>query len=204
MEGTLGDSLKRCNTSRGQQEQLLLPQAAHQHLWPNSHRIAKVSWKSLFCSVLFLCTARLSRGHRRRNNPVSKLKSNLTQRCNRMRRAWKENEGKTTTPQNCRGQGWGATQRDPLLPEHAQWVKWIKVKFETRYRGSKSFFHGTKAAGFMLPSMITSCPVEQRVWWSGLVGTWWSVRVHLPHSAPSSSQGHSKICGSKYVETHGP
>lgn len=171
MEGTLGDSLKRCTMSGGRHKQLLLPQTAHLHLWPNSHSIGKVSWKSLFYYMLFICTAPLSWRHKRRNNPVRKLKLSLTQQCNWMRRAWKENEGKRATPQNWRGQWWGATQSVPLLPEHTQPAKWVKVKFEIWHRGSKSFFHMTELAGFMLPSMITSCPVEQRVWWSGLVAS---------------------------------
>lgn len=120
-KGTLEDSLKRCNRSGRWHKQLLLPQPAYLHPWPSSYRIGKVSWKSLFCYVPFIWTAQLSRGHKRRNNPISKLKSSLTQRCNRMRRAWKENEGKTTTPQNWRGQRWGATQRALLLSTPSEW-----------------------------------------------------------------------------------
>lgn len=45
---TVGDSLKRNNRNGGQHKQLLLPQAAHLHLWQNSYRIGKVSWKPNF------------------------------------------------------------------------------------------------------------------------------------------------------------
>lgn len=138
-KGLWGDSLKRCNASGGRHKQLLLPQAAHLHLWPNSHRIGKVSWKPLFffCYVLFVCTAGLSWGHKRRNNPVCKLKLSLAQQWNRMRRAWRKMKGKQAQPQDWRGQQWGATQRVPLLPKHAQPVKWVKVKSEIWHWGSK-------------------------------------------------------------------
>lgn len=165
MEGSISSSFHKQHTCTSDQTATELEKS------PGSH---------FFVMCCLFVQNDCQKRHKRRNNPVCKLKSSLTQQFYRMRRAWKENEGKTTTPQNWRGQLSGATQRIPLLPEHTQPMKWVKVKFEIWHRGSKSFFYETKLAGFKLPSMITSCPVELRVWWSGLVGTWWPASQGLP------------------------
>lgn len=129
--------------------------------------------QTFFCYVPFICTAQLSRGHKRRNNPISKLESSLTQQRKRKKRAWKKMRGgKKTTTESWRGQRWGAMQRVSLPTEHAQQVKRLKVKFEIRRQGSKGFFHKAKTMVFMLTAFHGHyCPVEERERWSGLVGT---------------------------------
>lgn len=137
--------------------------------------------------VLFICTARLSRGHKRRNNPVSKLESSLTQRRKRKKRGWKENEReKNPTTGSWRGQRWDATKRVHLPSKHTQQVKWLKVKFEIQSWGSKGFFHKAKTMGFVPTAFRghqTSCWGGE--WWSGLVGTRCPAKVnHTLHFHP--------------------